>query len=131
MSKRDEAVALFKKHYGKSPKEAGFPLMDIYEKQNAFLYAVSAEVIQAYKMQQNIIRWLMTRFTLICAAVMIIFFAALFTTRNPLHPMCIVAYVLFAFCALLLIILALKVWWAKPLIKLGKNITFLNYPKDT
>ena len=129
MSKRDEAVALFKKNYGKSPKEAGFPLMDIYEKQNAFLYAVSAEVIQAYKTQQNIIRWLITRFTWICAAVMIIFLTALFSTRNPLHPMCIVSYVLFAFCALLLIILTLKVWWAKPLVKLGKTITFLNYAK--
>ncbi|MBR1756439.1 MAG: hypothetical protein IJ738_02590 [Alphaproteobacteria bacterium] len=130
MSKREEAVALFQQKYGTSPKKMGFQVMDIYEKQGVFLYAVSEDVIRVYKMQQNIIRWLITKFTWIITAVVIVFFAALFETRNPQHPICIAAFVLIAFCALLPIVLAMKGWLAKPLIKLGKNITFISYAKD-
>lgn len=56
MERTDEAIALFKKQYGKTPKEEGFPVIGIYERQNAFLYAASEEAIESYKTEQNIIR---------------------------------------------------------------------------
>ena len=59
MDVKNEAISLFKRTYGKTPQEIGFTEFDIYKKQNAFLYASSQQVIKAYKMQQNILRWIM------------------------------------------------------------------------
>lgn len=55
----DDAVEKFRKYIGsgKTPEECGFPVLDRYEKQSAYLYGVSEEATKAYKCNQNIIRW--------------------------------------------------------------------------
>ena len=70
MERIDEAVNLFKEKYGKTPKEQGFSVIDIYEKQHAFLYADTEETIRAYKNHQNIIRWVLAWYLWPLALVM-------------------------------------------------------------
>ena len=58
----EEAVSLFRHQYGIHPAQSAYPVIDVYEKQHAYLYASSEEAVKAYKTQQNIIRWMMTYF---------------------------------------------------------------------
>ena len=62
----EEAVSLFRHQYGIHPAQSAYPVIDVYEKQHAYLYASSEEAVKAYKTQQNIIRWMMTYFLLAC-----------------------------------------------------------------
>ena len=127
MERTDEAINLFKKTYGKTPQELGFSVIDIYEKQHAFLYATSEEVIAAYKTHQNIIRWVMTRFIWPLAIAMLVWLITLAKYGNVGHPLCIASYIFYGVWMVLFIVLYIKVKKAKKLIKLGENVTFLNY----
>ncbi|MBO6281986.1 MAG: hypothetical protein J6N49_05610 [Alphaproteobacteria bacterium] len=127
MDRINEAIYLFQEKYGKTPEEAGFPVIDIYEKQHAFLYADSKEVIKAYKTQQNIIRWVLIWYMWPLGLAMINFADALIRCQDPMHWRCLVTYIFFAFWGILLGVLWLKAESADRHMKLGKNITFLNY----
>ena len=50
----EEAVSLFRHQYGIHPAQSAYPVIDVYEKQHAYLYASSEEAVKAYKTQQNI-----------------------------------------------------------------------------
>ena len=127
MDRTEVAIRNFTRRYGKTPKEFGFTEIGIYEKQNAFLYAVSKEVIQAYIMQQNILRWLMKWYIWPMIVAFINFFVAAFKYLNPLHPQCWVSYIFFGIWIILFIALCIKLKPTTKLVKLGKTITFLNY----
>ena len=131
MEKLKEAVKLFKQRYGKTPKELGLelglPVIGIYEKQHAFLFAVSEDVINAYKKQQNIIRWLLTWFMWPLAIAMIAWWVTLAKYQDPWHPLFLALYVFYGLWMVLLAVLWFRAKRADKLIKLGKNITFLNY----
>ena len=129
MERTDEAITLFKKQYGKTPKSLGFTEISIYEKQHAFLYAKSLEVIEAYKTQQNILRWIITWFVVLIVIAVLIWFVALAEYKNPMHPLCIACYIFYGVWVVLLIVMDIKVKKAEKLIKMGKNITYLNYSK--
>lgn len=122
----NEAIDLFKKKYGKTPKELGFPVIGIYKKQHAFLYADTEETIRAYKTHQNIIRWMMTWFMWPLPIALLIWFIAL-AEENVWHPLCIASYIFYGVWGILLVVLSIKVRKAGKLIKLGENVTFLNY----
>lgn len=55
----NQAIDLFQIRFGITPQESRYPVIDIYEKQHAYLYAETEEAIAAYKTHQNIIRWIM------------------------------------------------------------------------
>ena len=123
----NKAISLFKLAYGKTPQEAGFSVIDIYEKQNAFLYAVSEETIKAYKTQQNILRFIMLWYMWPLLIMFINFYDALITYQDPLHQRCITSYVFCGIWFLLAIILYIKVWQTSKIVKLGKTITYFKY----
>ena len=129
MEQKNEAIYLFKEKYGKTPKESGMPVIGIYEKQRAFLYAVSEEVIEAYKTQQNIIRWVMLWYVWPMILAMINLFFAFFSYQDVMHWRCWVSYVFIAVWGALLIVCWIRANKAGKLIKLGENITFLNYTR--
>jgi len=127
MERTDEAIALFKKQYGKTPKELGLPVIGIYEKQSAFLYANTEEAIAAYKTHQNIIRGAVKWGLLPLVLVMLNFIDAVGRYGNALHWRCVATYIFLAIWVILLIVLYIKSHKAERHFKLGKNITYLNY----
>ncbi|MBQ9271632.1 MAG: hypothetical protein IJ218_05150 [Alphaproteobacteria bacterium] len=127
MERTDEAIALFKKQYGKTPKEAGFPVIGIYERQSAFLYAASEEAIESYKTEQNIIRGTMFWGLWPLILVMINYFDALKRYLDGMHWRCVVSHVFLAVWLVVVVTLYIKVIKLGKNFKLGKNITYLNY----
>jgi len=127
MERTDEAIALFKKQYGKTPKEAGFPVIGIYERQSAFLYAASEETIESYKTEQNIIRGTMFWGLLPLSLVMINYANAAAWYHDELHWRCVVSYVFLPVWFVVVVTLYIKVLKLGKNFKLGKNITYLNY----
>jgi hypothetical protein len=127
MERTDEAIALFKKQYGKTPKESGFPVIGIYKRQSAFLYAASEEVIKAYKTHQNIIRgtifWALWPLIL----VMINYFDAVERYQEMFHWRCVISYVFLVVWLVVVVTLYIKVLKLGKNFKLGKNIIYLNY----
>ena len=127
MERTDEAIALFKKQYGKTPKEEGIPVIGIYERQSAFLYAASEEAIESYKTEQNIIRGTMFWGLWPLILVMINYFDALKRYLDGMHWRCVVSHVFLAVWLVVVVTLYIKVIKLGKNFKLGKNITYLNY----
>ena len=127
MNRTDEAIKLFKEEYGKTPQESGFPVIDIYEKQHAFLYADSEETIKAYKTNQNIVRgiWIWGMWPLLIA--FLVGFTAMCKSQDFWHPLCIASYIVYGICLVSYIVLGIKANKAEQLFKLDDNITYLNY----
>lgn len=127
MERTDEAIALFKKQYGKTPKEAGFPVIGIYERQSAFLYAASEEAIESYKTEQNIIRGTMFWALWPLILMMINYANAAVWYHDVFHWRCVISYVFLAVWLIVVVTLYIKVIKLGKNFKLGKNITYLNY----
>ena len=127
MERTDEAINLFKKTYGKTPQELGFSVIDIYEKQHAFLYATSEEVIAAYKTHQNIIRGTLFWGLWPLLVAFFVGMTAMCKYQDFWHPLCVACWILYGICFVLYIVLGIKTKRAEKLFELGDNITFLNY----
>ena len=127
MEKISEAINLFKSTYNKTPEEAGFPVIGIYKRQNAFLYAVSEETIEAYKTQQNILRFMMLWYMWPLLIMFINFFDALVTYQDVLHQRCMTTYIFCSIWLILAVVLYIKVWQTRKIVKFGKTITYLKY----
>ena len=127
MERTDEAIALFKKQYGKTPKEAGFPVIGTYERQSAFLYADSEEAIDSYKTEQNIIRGTMFWALWPLSLVMINYANAAVWYHDVFHWRCVISYVLLAVWLVVVVTLYIKVLKLGKKGKLGENIIYLNY----
>ena len=127
MERTKEAINLFEKNYGKTPKEAGFPVIGIYERQSAFLYATTEEVIKAYKTEQNIIRGTMFWALWPLVLVMINYFDAVERYQDMFHWRCVISYVFLAVWLVVVVTLYIKVLKLGKNFKLGKNIIYLNY----
>ena len=127
MKQNYEAVELFKRHYGKTPEEAGFPVIDVYKKQHAYLYARNSEIIKYYKTQQNIIRWVMLCGVWPIGVAFLNFVTALFGYLNPWHWRCVATYVFFVIWLILFIVLWIKVKQTERVVRINENITYLNY----
>jgi hypothetical protein len=127
MERTKEAINLFERNYGKTPKEAGFSVIGIYERQHAFLYATTEEVIKAYKTEQNIIRGMIFWALWPLILVMINYFDAVERYQEMFHWRCVVSYVFLAVWLVVVVTLYIKVLKLGKNFKLGKNITYLNY----
>ena len=127
MERTDEAIALFKKQYGKTPKEAGFPVIGTYERQSAFLYAASEEAIDSYKTEQNIIRGTMFWALWPLSLVMINYANAAVWYHDVFHWRCVISYVFLAVWLVVVVTLYIKVLKLGKKCKLGENIIYLNY----
>ena len=122
-----KAVDLFKEAYDKTPSEAGFPVIGLYERQHAYLYATSRKVIKAYKTQQNIIRWMMSwylwPFPVAYAGLMFTFAEYRSFTHLSFVALCCFTSI----WTILGFVLIAKGLIVSRVIKFGKNITYLNY----
>lgn len=78
----NQAIDLFQIRFGIPPQESRYPVIDIYEKQHAYLYAEAEEAIAAYKTHQNIIRWIMCFYLWPLAANTILLFYAAAKFQN-------------------------------------------------
>ena len=122
-----KAEDLFKETYDKTPSEAGFPIIGVYERQNAYLYATSRKVIKAYKTHQNIIRWMMLWYLWPFPIIFIGTTMTMIKYTSFTHPsfvawcsfMAIWGILGFVLCAIGLI--------TSRTVKFGKNVTYLNY----
>ena len=127
MERTDEAIALFKKQYGKTPKEAGFSVIGIYARQHAFLYATTEEVIKAYKTHQNIVRGVIFWGIGPLVLIMINCLDAMKRYQEMFHWRCVISYVFLAVWLVVVVTLYIKVLKLGKNFKLGKNIIYLNY----
>ena len=121
----EEAVSLFRHQYGIHPAQSAYPVIDVYEKQHAYLYASSEEAVKAYKTQQNIIRWMMTYFLWPEAVVMTRLFFAVVSFQKLNHPLIICCIAFYACWGLLLLVLAHKAFKAEK--KQKNKVLWLNY----
>ena len=125
MKQNYEAVELFKRRYGKTPEEAGFPVIDVYKKQHAYLYARNSEIIKYYKTQQNIISWVMLWGMWPTSIAFLNFVSVVYL--NPWHLRCVATYVFFVIWLILFIVLWIKVKQTERVVRINVNITYLNY----
>lgn len=109
----EEAVSLFRHQYGIHPAQSAYPVIDVYEKQHAYLYASSEEAVKAYKTQQNIIRWMMTYFLWPVAVDTTLLFYAAVRFQKLNHPLIICCIAFYACWGLLLLVLAHKAFKAE------------------
>ena len=121
------AVDLFKESYGKTPKEAGLPIIALYKKQNAYLYAVSQKVINAYKTQQNIIRWMMLWYFWPFPVAFVGTTMTMMKYASFTHPSFVAWSFFTVIWSILGIVLIAKGLIASRFVKFGKNVTYLNY----
>lgn len=90
-----QAIDLFKREYGKTPKEMGFPAIGIYEEKKSFLYARDEAMFALHKKKQKIIFWTLTRYIPILAlALTLLILAAVFLGEDS-YPMlhCILVFI--------------------------------------
>ncbi len=113
-----KAVDLFKERYDKTPSEAGFPVIGIYERQSAYLYATSEKVINAYKTQENIIRWMIMWY---------LWPFPFMKYTSFTHPSFIAWYFFTALWSILGFVLCAKALIASRIVKFNENVTYLNY----
>ena len=121
-----KAEDLFEMRYGKTPSKAGFPVIGLYERQNAYLYATSEKVIKAYKIQQNIIRWMMLWYFWPLPVAFVGTTMTMMKYVSLTHPSFVAwcsftavwSLLGFALCAIVLI--------TSRTVKFGKNVTYLN-----
>lgn len=127
MERTDEAIALFKKQYGKTPKESALPVIGIYKRQSAFLYAASEAAIKSYKTEQNIIRGTMFWALWPLILVMINYANAAAWYHDVFHWRCVISYVFLPVWLVVVVTLYIKVLKLGKKFKLGENIIYLNY----
>ena len=124
---KKEAIAKFRERFMKSPYDLGFPVIDVYEKQSAFLYGQSKEAVEGYKTCQNIIRWIMVYYLLPMVICVIVFMFGLlqYCNNNVVNPLIIISLTFFVFWIILFIVLYIK---AKKADKISKGkVIWINY----
>ncbi len=122
-----KAVDLFKMRYDKTPSEAGLPVIGLYEKQSAYLYATSEKVIKSYKTQQNIIRWIMLWYFWPFPVAFVGTTMTMIKYVSLTHPSFVAWCSFTAIWSILGFVLMAKALIASRIVKLGKNVTYLNY----
>lgn len=112
---QQRAIDLFILRVGKTPKECGYQVIDIYEKQKAFIYAPDKDAIKNYKSSQSIIRWIMVwGFIPLLIAFSVIFFYGISylekagTLWNPITIGASVFFILWSILMLILCFIAFK-----------------------
>ena len=122
-----KAVDLFKMRYGKTPSESGLPVIGLYEKQSAYLYATSEAVINVYNTQQNIIRWMMLWYLWPFPIAFIGTTSTMIEYTSFTHPSFVAWCSFTAIWTILGFVLIAKALIVSRSIKFGENVTYLNY----
>ena len=122
-----KAVDLFKMKYNKTPGAAGLPVIDLYERQNAYLYATSRKVIKRYRMQQNIIRWLMLWYLWPFPIIFIGTTMTMMKYASLTHPSFVAWCSSMVIWSILGFVLGAIGLITSRTVKFGKNVTYLNY----
>ena len=122
-----KAVDLFKMKNNKTPSEAELPVIGIYERQSAYLYATSEKVIRSYKMQQNIIRWMMLWYFWPLIVGFVGIMMAMIKYLSVTHPSFVAWCFFFAIWSILGLVLCAIALISSRTVKFGKNVTYLNY----
>lgn len=122
-----KAVDLFKERYDKTPSEAGFPVIDLYERQSAYLYATSRKVIKSYRMQQNIIRWMMMWYLWPFPFAFIGTTMTMMKYTSFTHPSFVAWCFFTAIWSILGFVLCAIGLITSRTVKFGENVTYLNY----
>ena len=123
----DEAINLYRRRYLKDPEDNGFPVIGIYEKQNAFLYASSEKVIKAYKTQQNIIRWMLVWYFWPFPFAFVGTIISLAKYPDLTYPPFIAWSSFMITWSILGFVLCIKGFMTSRIVKFNNNITYLNY----
>lgn len=124
---KPNAVDLFKMRYGKTPSEAGLPVIGLYERQSAYLYATSEKVINAYKTQQNIIRYMMLGYLWPFPIAFVGTTMTMIKYTSFTHPSFVAWCFFTAIWTILGFALIAKALIASRTVKFGENVTYLNY----
>lgn len=123
--KINHAVCLFQNRFGQTPQESNYPVISIYEKQHAYLYAETKEAVVAYKTCQNILRWIMRFYLWPIALAVAVLFVGAFKFQNLTHPMVLGAFVFFVCWVIVFFVLCYKVLKADK--KQKDKVIWLNY----
>lgn len=84
------AKFLFEVKYNCSPEEYGYPVIDVYQRQRAYLYGKDEEAVKVYKKCQNLIRNSLMLGIIGCLAVLFVFAAwCVFYSDKVIHPLSI------------------------------------------
>ena len=112
---QQKATSLFISRVGITPKECGYQVIDIYEKQKAFIYAPDNDTAKNYKSSQSIIRWIMLWgfWPLLIAFTVILFYGISYhektgTLWNPLTIGASIFFILWSILILVLCVIAFK-----------------------
>lgn len=127
MFNRTNDVALFKRNYGKSPQEMGFFFVEIYDRQKAFLYATSSEVIKAYKLQHRINCWIASHLFYPLLFAFLLLLASYFIFQTLVSPLSVLIYIFFTVWIMLFLVLSYKEKTTCKKIKFGENFIILHY----
>ena len=84
------AKFLFEVKYSCSPEEYGYPVIDVYQRQRAYLYGKDEEAVKVYKKCQNLIRNSLMVGLMGCLALLFVFAAwCVFYSDKVIHPLSI------------------------------------------
>ena len=84
------AKFLFEVKYNCSPEEYGYPVIDVYQRQRAYLYGKDEEAVKVYKKCQNLIRNSLMVGLMGCLALLFVFAAwCVFYSDKVIHPLSI------------------------------------------
>ena len=73
-----------------SPEEYGYPVIDVYQRQRAYLYGKDEEAVKAYKKGSNLMRNSLMLGIIGCLAVLFVFAAwYIFYNDKVIHPLSI------------------------------------------
>ena len=85
-----DAKFLFEVKYNCSPEEYGYPVIDVYQRQRAYLYGKDEEAVKVYKKCQNLIRNSLMLGIIGCLALLFVFAAwCVFSSDKVIHPLSI------------------------------------------
>ena len=83
-----DAKFLFEVKYNCSPEEYGYPVIDVYQKQRAYLYGKDEEAVKVYKKCRNMTETSTQIGIAGCCVILFVFMVwILFYRENIFHPL--------------------------------------------
>lgn len=122
----NEAIRLFSAKYGCKPQDKGFNAISFQETYDFYIYAVSDEVIVAYKQQQKIMNWIVKWYLWLWVAIVVSFVIELIICHNLFHINCLFLYIFAGAWIILYRVLNRKMRKTMPFIEINKTILLVN-----
>ena len=122
----NEAISLFSAKYGCKPQDKGFNAISFQETYDFYIYAVSDEVIVAYKQQQKIMNWIVKWYLWVWMAILVSFIIELIVCHNLFHINCLLLYIFAGAWIILYRVLNRKMRKTMSFIEINKTILLVN-----